>query len=86
MTRSPAPVANHLFPGSTAAERTQPKWPEITRTSFHGAWYVGLMVRVVLCRERAWDRVEEDVNVDCLCSGVVSILAIARDISEEAEG
>lgn len=36
MTRSPAPVANHVFPGSTATLRTQPKWPEMTRTSFHG--------------------------------------------------
>ena len=48
MTRSPAPVANHLFPGSTATLRTHPKCPEMTRTSFHGAWYVGLTVRVVL--------------------------------------
>lgn len=37
ITRSPAPVANHLLPGSTAAARTQPKWPEMTRTSFQGA-------------------------------------------------
>jgi hypothetical protein len=38
MTLSPAPVANHWFPGSTATLRTQPRWPEITRRSFHWGW------------------------------------------------
>ena len=36
ITRSPAPVANHLLPGSTATLLTQPKCPEMTRTSFQG--------------------------------------------------
>jgi hypothetical protein len=38
ITRSPAPVANHWFPGSTATARTQPIWPEMTRDSFHWGW------------------------------------------------
>lgn len=38
MTLSPAPVANHLFPGSTATALTQPRWPEMTRMRRHWAW------------------------------------------------
>jgi len=34
-TLSPAPVANQVFPGSTATLRTQPRWPDMTRMSFH---------------------------------------------------
>src|ERR1700733_6133627 len=39
---SPAPLANHSLPGSTARALTQPKCPEITRMSFHGACHSGL--------------------------------------------
>jgi hypothetical protein len=53
MTRSPAPVENHWLPGFTATLRTQPRWPNITRTTFRGAWYVGFIARVVLCSARA---------------------------------
>src|SRR5258708_6658295 len=85
MTRSPAPVANHLFPGSTATLRTHPKCPEMTRTSFHGAWYSGLTVRVVLCSRRACESLDGLENVETRCSGVVSMEAIMRVVSE-AEG
>src|SRR5712672_2903143 len=83
MTRSPAPVASHLFPGSTATLRTQPKCPEMTRTSFHGAWYVGLTVRVVLCSVSACESFEALVNADTRCSGVVSMEAIIFVVSDE---
>lgn len=33
--RSPAPVANHLLPGSTATHRTHPRCPLMTLDSFH---------------------------------------------------
>lgn len=35
-------MANHSFPGSTATQRTQPKWPDMTLKSFHGACHLGL--------------------------------------------
>lgn len=41
MVRSPAPLANHSLPGSTARLRTHPRWPEITRISFQGACHSG---------------------------------------------
>ena len=41
--RSPAPVQNHWFPGSTASARTQPRCPEITRMSFQGGCQIGLI-------------------------------------------
>lgn len=41
IVRSPAPVANHWFPGSTVTDRGQPTWPLITRMSFHGACHLG---------------------------------------------
>jgi hypothetical protein len=78
-------VANHWLPGSTATLRTHPKCPEMTRTSFQGAWYVGLIVRVVLCKVSACERVDEDVRVDCLWAGVESIDAIMREASAVAE-
>ncbi len=42
IVRSPAPLANHSFPGSTARALTQPRWPDITRMSFQGACHSGL--------------------------------------------
>jgi hypothetical protein len=33
----------------------------------------------------AWERVDEEVSVDCLWAGVVSIVAIMRDVSAVAE-
>ena len=42
MVLSPAPLANHLFSGSTASARTQPRCPETTRISFHGLCHSGL--------------------------------------------
>jgi len=42
MVRSPAPVANHWFPGSMVIALTQPRCPEMTRISFHGACQTGL--------------------------------------------
>lgn len=42
MVLSPAPLANHLFPGSTAKLRTQPRCPEMTLISFHGGCHSGL--------------------------------------------
>lgn len=42
------------------------------------------MVRVVLCSLSAWERVDEEVRVDCRCSGVLSIDAIMRDVSAAA--
>lgn len=35
------PVANHSLPGSTATQRTQPRCPDITLNSFHGACHLG---------------------------------------------
>jgi hypothetical protein len=58
----------------------------MTRTSFQGAWYVGFIVRVVLWRVSAWERVDEEVRVDCLWAGVESMDAIMRDVSAVAEG
>ena len=85
ITRSPAPVANHLFPGSTATLRTQPRCPEMTRMSFHGGWYVGLIVRVVLWSWSARVRLLLDVKVDGWGAGVLSICAIMRLVSVLAE-
>lgn len=42
------------------------------------------MVRVVLCSLSAWERVDEEVRVDCRCSGVLSIDAIMREVSAAA--
>ena len=42
IVRSALPVANHSFVGSTATQRTQPRWPESTRMSFHGARHSGV--------------------------------------------
>lgn len=84
MTRSPAPVANHWLPGSTATLLTQPKCPEITRISFHGGWYVGLTVRVVLWSCKAFVRLFEDENVEGVYVGVLSILAMIRPVSVAA--
>lgn len=42
------------------------------------------MVRVVLCSLSAWERVDEEVRVDCRCSGVLSIDAIMSDVSAAA--
>ena len=85
MTRSPAPVANQVLPGSTATLRTQPRWPEITRTSFQGGWYVGLTVRVVLWRVSASESLEAVVNVEGCALGVLSILAMMRVVSVDAD-
>ena len=85
MTRSPAPVANHLLPGSTATLGTQPKCPEITHTSFHGAWYVGLTVRVVLCSVSACQSLEALVNVETHCSGVVLMEVSSRSSQKTAQ-
>eukprot|EP00955_Chlamydomonas_euryale_P101055 365321-Chlamydomonas_euryale.AAC.22 len=41
IVRSADPVANHSLPGSTATLRTQPKWPDTTRYSLHGACHAG---------------------------------------------
>lgn len=84
ITRSPAPVANHLFPGSTATLRTQPRWPDMTRASFHCGWYVGLTVRVVLCSWRAWVSVEGLENVEGCWVGAEAMVASAREASAEA--
>lgn len=86
MTRSPAPVANHWLPGSTATLRTQPRWPEMTRTSFHWGWYVGLTVRVVLWRVSASESLADVANVDGCALGALSMVAIMRAVSGEAVG
>lgn len=41
MVRSADPVQNHSLAGSTATERTQPRWPDTTRYSFQGACHTG---------------------------------------------
>mmetsp|Transcript_17015 Transcript_17015/g.50786 ORF Transcript_17015/g.50786 Transcript_17015/m.50786 type:complete len:223 (+) Transcript_17015:1232-1900(+) len=41
MVRSAEPVTNHSFPWSNAIDRTHPKWPLMTRYSFHGACQAG---------------------------------------------
>ena len=41
MSLSLEPVANHSLPGSTATQRTQPKWLEMTRYSFQGGCHFG---------------------------------------------
>jgi len=46
MTLSAEPVANHSLPGSTATQRTHPKWPDITRYNFHGACHFGFGMAV----------------------------------------
>ena len=53
----------------------------MTRMSFHGGWYVGLIVRVVLCSWSARVRLLLDVNVDGWGMGVLSICAIMRPVS-----
>ena len=52
IVRSPAPLANHWFPGSTARLLTQPKCPEITRMSFQGACHSGFGCWAVCLRTR----------------------------------
>jgi hypothetical protein len=86
MTRSPAPVANHWLPGSTATERTQPRWPEMTRVSFQFAWCVGCTVRVVLWSCSACASLADDANVDATGAGVLSIARMRRDSAEVAAG
>jgi len=56
----------------------------MTRTSFHCGWYVGFIVRVVLWRASAFERVEEAVNVEGCWTGVLSIFAIIMEVSEVA--
>ena len=41
IVRSADPVTNQWLVGSTAMQRTQPRWPEMTRISFHGACHSG---------------------------------------------
>ena len=86
MTRSPAPVANNLLPGSTATLRTQPKCPEMTRTSFHGGWYVGFTVRVGLWSVSACESLLEEENVEGWEMGVLSMVAIMREVLSAAGG
>ena len=43
-------------------------------------------MRVVLCKVSAWERVDEDVRVDCLWAGVESMDAIMREVSAVASG
>lgn len=52
IVRSPAPDANHWFPGSMASARTQPRWPDITRMSFHGGCHSGFCCRTVSLRTK----------------------------------
>lgn len=52
IVRSPAPLANHWFPGSTARLLTQPRCPEITRMSFQGACHSGFGCCAVCLRTR----------------------------------
>lgn len=52
----------------------------MTRTSFHGAWYSGLIVRVVLCRVSASESLEFEEKVDGLAWGVLSIVDMIRDV------
>lgn len=51
--RSAEPVTNQSFVGSTATARTQPRWPEMTRLSFHGACHLGLGTSVARRRMSA---------------------------------
>ena len=41
IVRSAEPVTNHSLVGSMAMARTQPRWPDTTRISFHGACHSG---------------------------------------------
>ena len=41
INRSPAPLTNQLFVGSTSSDLTHPRGPLITRMSFHGACHLG---------------------------------------------
>lgn len=41
MVRSALPVANHSLLTSIATQRTQPRWPAITRDIFQGACHSG---------------------------------------------
>lgn len=52
--------------------------------SFHGGWNVGLIVRVVLCSWRAFERLLDEVNVDGWGVGVLSIVAIILLASDDA--
>ena len=52
----------------------------MTRISFHCGWKVGLTVCVCLCSASALESVEEEENVDGSWTGVLSILAIIRDV------
>lgn len=68
IVRSPAPDANHLLSGSTARARTQPRWPDITRISFHGGCQSGFGCAVGRSDRRAscWPGVCCDVEEDGL--------------------
>ena len=57
IVRSPAPEANHSFPGSIANALTQPKWPLMTLNSFHGACHCGFCCRTVSLRTKLLDGV-----------------------------
>ena len=58
----------------------------MTRTSFHDGWYVGLIVRVVLCSVSACESLDAFAKEEAVCGGAVSILAMILLASEEAEG
>ena len=85
IVRSPAPDANHWFPGSTARARTQPRWPEMTRKSFHGACHCGFCWRTVSRRTRLVDVVVRCGVGPCAIGGALAeavpvIRVIAVDV------
>mmetsp|Transcript_43860 Transcript_43860/g.138848 ORF Transcript_43860/g.138848 Transcript_43860/m.138848 type:complete len:590 (-) Transcript_43860:160-1929(-) len=57
IVRSAEPVAYHWLVGSTATQRTQPRWPEMTRISFHGACHSGFGRSCLASRRRGTSRV-----------------------------
>lgn len=76
MILSPAPVANHSFPGSTATARTHPRWPDRTLCSFHCGWKSGFTARASFRRISDWDRSE---GCCCAACGFVRVNAVLSE-------
>src|SRR5436190_21974327 len=73
---SPAPLANHSLPGSTVRALTQPRCPDITRISFHGACHSGLACCTFGLRTRLVDTEGSSFAWDSFLSPVLLTSAI----------
>jgi hypothetical protein len=98
MVRSADPVTNHSLPGSTAAHRTHPRCPEMTRISFQGACHLGLgtlaaVRRTIMARDdvaafsaRAFTRLKSSVDSVVTPCGAARAVKLDTSASTAAAG